>query len=114
MQPRAAAAAHPNARPLGPFLLVALRASRVNRRVPLHAYAPLAAPCRLCGDGFEHRAAAGSAALSACPTCGQAVHRAAVHAVNSPQLSKPLSVSRAKQAGFTVLKRTAGGEFESQ
>jgi len=34
--------------------------------------------------------------------------------VNSPKLSAPLSVSRARQAGFTVLKRTAGGEYERQ
>ena len=34
--------------------------------------------------------------------------------VNSPKLSAPLSVSRARQAGFTVLKRTSAGEFEKQ
>jgi hypothetical protein len=34
--------------------------------------------------------------------------------VNSPQLSAPLSVSRARQAGFKVFKRTSGGEFELQ
>jgi hypothetical protein len=82
--------------------------------MPLHAYAPLAPPCRLCGEGFEHRAEAGSAALTACPTCGQPVHRVAAQPVNSPKLSAPLSVSRARQAGFTLLKRTSGGEFEKQ
>ena len=82
--------------------------------MPLHAYAPLAPPCRLCGDGFEHRAPAGAPDLNACPTCGQGVRRVAVHSVNSPKLSAPLSVSRARQAGFTVLKRTPGGEFEKQ
>jgi len=82
--------------------------------MPLHVYAPLSLPCRLCGDGFEHRQAAGSPDLSACPTCGQPVRRALVQAVNSPQLSAPLSVSRAKQSGFSVFKRTEGGEFEKQ
>ena len=82
--------------------------------MPLHTYAPLSPPCRLCGVGFEHRSGPNAPALTACPTCGQAVRRLPVHLVNSPKLSAPLSVSRARQAGFTVLKRTSGGEFEKQ
>ncbi len=82
--------------------------------MPLHAYAPLTPPCRLCGEGFEHRAAAQAPELAACPTCGQPVQRLRVQPVNSPKLSAPLSVSRAREAGFTVLKRTSGGEFEKQ
>jgi len=82
--------------------------------MPLRAYAPLSPPCRLCGDGFEHRQDTGAPDLTACPTCGQPVRRAAVARVNSPKLSAPLSVSRARQAGFTVLKRTSAGEFEKQ
>jgi transposase InsO family protein len=82
--------------------------------MPLKFYAPLAPPCRLCGDGFEHRQSAGATDLSACPKCGQAVHAAIGQRVNSPKLSAPLSVSRARQAGFSVFKRTAGGEFEKQ
>ena len=82
--------------------------------MPLHYYAPATPPCRLCGDGFEHRAPAAAAVLSACPTCGQPVVRRATYAVNTPKLSAPLSVSRAKSAGFTVLKRTGAGEFERQ
>jgi len=42
------------------------------------------------------------------------VRRLGIQTVNSPKLSAPLSVSRAKQAGFTVLQRTSGGEFEKQ
>jgi hypothetical protein len=82
--------------------------------MPLRFYAPLSPPCRLCGAGFEQAQPAGGPDLAACPTCGQAVRRVAVQPVNSPQLSAPLSVSRARQAGFTVLKRTPGGDFESQ
>jgi len=52
--------------------------------------------------------------LNACPRCGLEVRRSEVQAVNSPQLSAPLSVSRARQAGFKVFKRTSGGEFELQ
>ena len=82
--------------------------------MPLRFYAPLKSPCRLCGVGFEHRQAADAPDLSSCPKCGQGVQRAAAQTVNSPKLSAPLSVSRARQAGFTVLKRTSGGEYERQ
>jgi putative FmdB family regulatory protein len=82
--------------------------------MPLQYYAPIQAPCRLCGPGFEHRQKSGAPDLTACPKCGQHVRRVAAQTINSPKLSAPLSVSRARQAGFTVLKRTPGGEFERQ
>jgi hypothetical protein len=82
--------------------------------MPLRAYAPVAPPCRLCGEGFEHPQAADAPDLAACPKCGLSVRRLTAQSVNSPKLSAPLSVSRARQAGFTVLKRTSGGEFERQ
>lgn len=82
--------------------------------MPLRFYAPLTAPCRLCGDGFEHRQGADTPDLASCPRCGQPVRRRPVQPVNSPKLSAPLSVSRARQAGFSVFKRTSGGEFERQ
>ena len=56
----------------------------------------------------------GTPDLAACPTCGQPVRRVHAQPVKSPTLSAPLSVSRARQAGFTVLKRTSQGEFEKQ
>lgn len=82
--------------------------------MPLHLYAPARPPCKLCGDGFEHRAECGDATLADCPTCGQPVTRRSVQTVNLPKLSAPVSVSRAKQAGFAVLKRTSDGGFEKQ
>ncbi|MBL9187036.1 MAG: zinc ribbon domain-containing protein [Opitutaceae bacterium] len=82
--------------------------------MPIRFYAPLQPPCKLCGPGFEHRLPAGAPDLEACPKCGLAVRPAGPQPVSSPKLSAPLSVSRAKQAGFTVLKRTPGGEYERQ
>lgn len=82
--------------------------------MPLRRYAPLSGSCRLCGDGFDHLQPAKAADLAVCPTCGQGVHRPGVAPVNSPKLSAPVSVSRAREAGFTVMKRTSGGEFERQ
>jgi hypothetical protein len=84
----------------------------IQRPMPLHFYSPLNPPCRLCGTGFEHRQSAGAPELCACPTCGLPVRRVEGQRVNSPKLSAPVSVSRARDAGFTVLKRTSGGEYE--
>jgi hypothetical protein len=52
--------------------------------------------------------------LTECPRCGQPVRPRAVGPVNAPKLTKPTSVSDAKAAGFTVLKRVGRGEFEKQ
>jgi hypothetical protein len=82
--------------------------------MPIALYSPLKPPCRLCGPGFEQHQRAGERDLTHCPKCGQKVRRGTVQSVNSPKLSAPLSVSRARQAGFTVLKRTPGGEYERQ
>jgi hypothetical protein len=80
--------------------------------MPLHRYTPAKTPCKLCGEGFDLREPAGAAALAACPTCGQSVTRAAVGTTYLPKLLAPISVSAAKSAGFTVLKRAGRGEFE--
>lgn len=82
--------------------------------MPIYRYAPAKAPCRLCGEGFDHRQNPGDATLNACPTCGQPVARVAVQAMNTPKLLKPLSVSDAKSLGFSVFKKTSSGEFERQ
>ena len=82
--------------------------------MPLQYYSPVTLPCRLCGTGFEHRPEPGAPDLTACPKCGQPVQRVNVQPVNSPKLSAPLSVSRARKAGFSVFKRTSGGEYERQ
>ena len=82
--------------------------------MPLRRYAPLKPPCRLCGEGFDHMQPAGTRDLDACPRCGLQVRGVGAQPVKSPQLSAPLSVSRARQAGFKVFKRTSGGEFELQ
>ena len=82
--------------------------------MPIHRYAPQKPPCKLCGEGFDHRQSPAEADLTACPTCGQPVTKAAIQAVNTPKLLKPLSVSDAKNLGFSVFKKTSSGEFERQ
>ena len=82
--------------------------------MPVYRYLPAKTPCKLCGDGFDHRQNAGDPILTDCPKCGQSVSRVIAQPVNTPKLLKPLSVSSAKQAGFSVLKRTSNGDFEKQ
>lgn len=82
--------------------------------MPVYRYAPVKPPCKLCGEGFDHRHDPSDATLNTCPTCGQAVTRVAIQQINTPKLLAPISVSKAKQAGFTVLKRISDTEFERQ
>jgi len=82
--------------------------------MPVYRYVPVKSPCKLCGDGFDHRHEASSDALTTCATCGQAVTRVSIQQINTPKLLAPISISKAKQAGFTVLKRISDTEFERQ
>jgi hypothetical protein len=82
--------------------------------VPLRAYQPKSPPCRLCGAGFEVMQVRGEPPLSECPKCGQPVEPRGAAPVNSPRLAKPASVTDAKSAGFTMLKRISSGEYEKQ
>ena len=67
--------------------------------------------CRVCTRGFELRRPLDRAALQVCPLCKHPV-RKIVSRIHTPTLTKPLSVSAAKQAGFTVLKRRDQGVYE--
>jgi hypothetical protein len=51
--------------------------------------------------------------LKVCPACRRPV-RKIISTFNSPLKLKPLSISDAKKAGFTVLKRLGKGEYEKQ
>ncbi|MCX6936665.1 MAG: zinc ribbon domain-containing protein [Verrucomicrobia bacterium] len=82
--------------------------------MPIHHYAPALLPCKLCGEGFDHHQAATDPALTTCPTCGQTVTRIGIQTSHTPKLLHPLSVSEAKNLGFTVFKKTSAGEFERQ
>lgn len=82
--------------------------------MPLRRYRPVKPPCRLCGEGFDHFAS-GEATLSACPKCGQAILPEAVQgAAPQPRVVRKPGLSEIKNSGFTVLKRTPGGEYEKQ
>jgi len=51
------------------------------------------------------------APLEKCPLCKHPVKKV-ISRVNTPKVAKPLSVSDAKSAGFTVLERRDQGVYE--
>ena len=67
--------------------------------------------CPICRKGFELRRPADREALANCLMCKNPV-RKVISRVNVPEVTKPLSVSDAKAAGFTVLERRDKGVYE--
>ena len=67
--------------------------------------------CRTCTRGFELRRPVSRPALEKCPLCRSKV-RQVISQVSTPKIAKPLSVSDAKSAGFTVLEKRDKGVYE--
>ncbi len=68
--------------------------------------------CRICRKGFELRRPISRPPLEKCPLCQNPVKKLISQRVSSPAINKPLSVSDAKKAGFTVLERRDQGTYE--
>ncbi len=81
--------------------------------MPLYEYEAVGEGCAICRAGFTLRRPVDAPPLTHCPLCRRPV-RKLVSAFNTPTKLKPLSVSQAKNAGFTVLKRVGKGEYERQ
>ena len=67
--------------------------------------------CRVCSQGFELRRPVDRPALEVCPLCKKPVKKL-IAQVNTPKITKPLSVSDAKKAGFTILEKRCDGNYE--
>lgn len=67
--------------------------------------------CPVCRRGFELRRPIDRDALETCLICKNPV-RKVISRVNVPEITKPLSVSDAKAAGFTVLEKRDTGTYE--
>lgn len=67
--------------------------------------------CRVCRRGFELQRPVDRPPLEKCPLCRNPV-RKKISRVNTPRITRPLSVSDAKAAGFTVLERRDKGTYE--
>ena len=81
--------------------------------VPIYEYELTEGSCAVCGGKFTLRRPLSAKPLTNCPACKKLV-RKIISTFNSPIKLKPLSVTDAKKAGFTVLKRVNKGEYERQ
>jgi predicted nucleic acid-binding Zn ribbon protein len=67
----------------------------------------------VCNGKFTLRRPLSAPPLTNCPSCKKPV-RKIISNFSSPLKLKPLSITDAKKAGFTVLKKTGKGEYEKQ
>ena len=81
--------------------------------MPLYEYELIDGDCKVCGGKFTLNRPASRPPLEKCPLCRKPV-RKIISTFNSPSKLKPLSITDAKKAGFTVFKRIGKGEFERQ
>lgn len=81
--------------------------------MPLYEYELCEGACAVCGGKFTLRRPLSAPELNRCPACKKPV-RKIISTFNSPVKLKPLSITNAKKAGFTVLKRVSKGEYERQ
>ena len=81
--------------------------------MPLYEYELCEGGCVACGGKFTLRRPLSAVPLTNCPACRKPV-RKILSNFSSPLKLKPLSITDAKKAGFTVLKRVNKGEYERQ
>ena len=78
--------------------------------MPIYEYELCDGDCTICGGKFQLNRPIDRPALEACPLCKKPV-RKVFSSFNTP---KTASISDAKKAGFTVLKKVGKGEYEKQ
>ena len=81
--------------------------------MPIYEYELCDGDCKVCGGRFQLNRPISRPPLENCPLCRKPV-RKVISNFNTPKVAKPLSVSDAKKAGFTVLKKVGQGEYEKQ
>ena len=81
--------------------------------MPLYEYELCDGNCTVCGGKFTLRRPLSAAELTQCPACKKPV-RKIISSFNTPNITRPVSITDAKKAGFTVLKRVKKGEYEKQ
>ena len=81
--------------------------------MPIYEYELCEGSCAACSGRFTLRRPLNAAPLTQCPACKKSV-RKIISTFSSPMKLKPLSVTDAKKAGFTVLKKVSKGEYERQ
>ncbi len=69
--------------------------------------------CKICHGHLSLNRPIDAPEMKDCPLCHKPV-RKIISLFNTPHYTKPLSITDAKKAGFTVLKRVSKGEYERQ
>jgi hypothetical protein len=69
--------------------------------------------CPRCRKGFDLRRPLDRPPLTHCPLCKKPVVKV-MQPFTTPKITKPLSVSDAKSAGFTVLEKRCDGSYEKR
>ncbi len=80
--------------------------------MPFYEYELCDGKCAACGGRFTLRRPVTAPELTACPSCKKPI-RKLISGFTSPSITKPVSISDAKKAGFAVLKRVNKGEYEA-
>jgi len=81
--------------------------------MPLYEYELCEGECKICGGRFVLNRPLTAPPLTRCPLCKKPV-RKLISLFSTPTKLKPLSITDAKKAGFTVFKRIGKGEYERQ
>lgn len=81
--------------------------------MPIYEYELCEGSCTACGGRFTLRRPLSAPELTKCPGCKKPV-RKLISGFSTPTHLKPLSITDAKKAGFTVLKKSSKGEYERQ
>jgi len=89
------------------------RLRTLDGNMPLYEYELCEGDCKACGGKFTLNRPLSAKPLTQCPACRKPV-RKVFSGFSTPTKLKPLSVTDAKKAGFTVLKRLGKGEYERQ
>lgn len=79
--------------------------------MPIYEYKLVDGKCAICPGMFEIRRPLTRPELTHCPRCKKPVCKV-ISSVNTPSLTKPLSISDAKKVGFTILEKKDKGIYE--
>ena len=79
--------------------------------MPIYEYEVEGGECNVCGGRFELRRPVDRPECADCPVCRRPVKRV-ISQISTPKMLKPLSMSDAKKAGFTVLEKRDKGTYE--
>lgn len=79
--------------------------------MPLYQFELCEGDCSVCGGRFELNRPMSAEPLKDCPACHEPVRRV-YGSVYMPKHFQKVNVRAAKEAGFTVLKKSSKGEYE--